>query len=235
MIDRQKRKNGRREPKDVQDGAKQHKTISTLFLVKEIMNSYVVYVHHNKINGKRYVGITNRPRKRWYGNGKAYQNCPHFAAAICKYGWDNFSHYFLDIGLTLEEASTLEQMYIARYRTTDKRYGYNIAEGGHNPPTMLGKHHSEETKSKMRAKAVGRTVSEAQKRKQSKAMQGKMVGEKNHKSTAVRCVTTGEVFVTQTAAAQAKGIEQSKICLCCQGKRNHTHGLQWEYVNKLEA
>lgn len=199
------------------------------------MKTYVVYVHHNKINGKRYVGITNQPRKRWYGKGKAYRNCPHFYAAIEKYGWDNFSHYFLECGLTLDEASYLEREYIERYKTTDKRYGYNLTEGGQNAPTMLGKHHSEATKAKMRAKAIGRSISEEQKKRHSEVMRGKMVGRKNHKSKAVRCVTTGEVFVTQRAAAEAKGVNQGKISLCCQGKRNHTHGLQWEYVNTLEA
>lgn len=199
------------------------------------MGSYVVYVHHNKINGKRYIGITKRPRKRWYGKGKAYEKCVFFAAAIRKYGWDNFTHYFLEDGLTLEEAGTLERKYIARYRTTDKRFGYNLAEGGQNAPTMLGKHHSEETKKKMSESATGRTVSEEQKRKHSECMTGLMVGSRNPKSTPVICLNTGEVYETQRAAAKAKGVNQSKISLCCNGKRAHTHGLKWAYTENTEV
>ena len=194
------------------------------------MGNYVVYVHQNKTNGKRYIGITNNTSKRWYGKGKHYEGCPHFFNAIQKYGWDNFTHEIIEEGLTSEEANEREQFYIEKYRTTDKEYGYNIQPGGGSYSNMLGKHHSEETKQKMREAALGRKVSEEQRRKHSETMKGLLVGSKNHKSKAVRCVNTGEVFESQRLAAQAKGVEQSKICLCCQGKRSHTHGLKWEYV-----
>lgn len=196
------------------------------------MDNYVVYIHQNKLNGKRYIGITNNTSKRWYGNGKKYENCPRFHSAIKKYGWDNFYHVVIVSGLTLDEANVLEQFYIHKYRTCEKDFGYNLQRGGHFVPTMLGKHHSEETKEKMRRSALGRVISEEQKKHHSEVMKGKLVGEKNHMSVAVRCINTGEVFESQQIAAKAKGVLQSKISLCCQGKRNHVHGLMWEYVNK---
>ena len=192
--------------------------------------NYVVYVHQNKLNGKRYIGITNNTSKRWYGKGKKYELCPHFAAALHKYGWDNFTHEIIEDGLTREEANERERFYIAKYRTTEKEHGYNIQPGGGAYPNMLGKHHSEETKQKMRESALGRVISEEQKKKHSEAMKGLLVGSKNHKSKAVRCVNTGEVFESQHIAAKAKNVQQAKISLCCQGKRSHTHGLMWEYV-----
>ena len=194
------------------------------------MSDYVVYVHQNKVNGKRYIGITNNTVKRWYGKGKHYDGCPRFFNAIQKYGWDNFTHKVIERGLTLEEANERERFYIAKYKSTEKAHGYNITTGGDHAPTMLGKHHSEETKAKMRKAALGRVVSVEQRKRHSEAMKGKLVGEKNHMSKAVRCVTTGEVFESQQIAARVKGVQQSKICLCCQGKRSHTHGLKWEYV-----
>ena len=196
---------------------------------------YILYEHRNKINGKRYIGITNNKSKRWYGKGKHYDGCPYFFAAIRKYGWDNFEHNVLIYDLTREEASRLEKHYIEIFKTCDKAFGYNLAEGGVNAPTMLGKHHSEETRQKMREKALGRTIPDEQRQSHSKWMSENFIGNRNPKSRAVRCINTGEVFETQRMAAQEKGVLQSKISLCCQGKRSHTHGLMWEYADKMEA
>lgn len=191
---------------------------------------YILYEHRNKINGKRYIGITNNKTKRWYGKGKHYDGCPYFFAAIRKYGWDNFEHNVLIYDLTREEASRLEKHYIEMFKTCDKAFGYNLAEGGVNAPTMLGKHHSEETRQKIRESAVGRVISGEQRQSHSKWMSENFRGMRNPKSRAVRCINTGEVFETQSEAAEAKNVLQSKISLCCQGKRNHTHGLKWEYL-----
>lgn len=192
--------------------------------------NYVIYVHQNKINGKRYIGVTNNITKRWYGKGKHYEGCPHFWAAIKKYGWDNFHHVVIVSDLSLEEASVLEQYFIATYRTCNREVGYNVVKGGTRAPTMLGKHHSAETRQKMSEAQRGRKQSEEQKRRHSEQMTGLMVGSKNHKSRAVRCINTGEVFESQHLAAQTKGVSQSKIWKCCNGEATHTHGLKWEYV-----
>lgn len=196
---------------------------------------YILYEHLNKTNGKRYIGITNNKTKRWYGKGKHYAGCPYFYAAVQKYGWDNFEHNVLIYDLTREEASRLEKHYIKMLKTCDKAFGYNLAEGGVNAPTMLGKHHSDETRHKMRESALGREISDEQRQMHSIWMSENFVGKRNPKSRAVRCINTGEVFETQRIAAQEKGVLQSKISLCCQGKRSHTHGLMWEYADKMEA
>lgn len=197
--------------------------------------AYVLYEHRNKINGKRYIGITNNTTKRWYGKGKHYDRCSYFWNAIQKYGWDNFTHTVLISGLTLEEANELEIEYISKFKTQDKRFGYNLAAGGNNAPTMLGKHHSEETKQKMRKAQLGKKHSEEQNKRHSEYMTGLMVGKRNHKSTPVRCINTGEVFESQRLAAQALGVLQSKIWACCNGKANHTHGFRFEYTDLKEA
>lgn len=196
---------------------------------------YILYEHLNKTNGKRYIGITNNKTKRWYGKGKHYAGCPYFYAAIQKYGWDNFEHNVLIYDLTREEASRLEKHYIKMLKTCDKAFGYNLAEGGVNAPTMLGKHHSDETRQKMRESALGREISDEQRQMHSIWMSENFVGKRNPKSRAVRCLNTGEVFESQRIAAQEKGVLQSKISLCCQGKMSHTHGLMWEYADKMEA
>ena len=93
------------------------------------MIKYSVYIHTNKVNGKRYIGTTKRkPEKRWR-NGDGYKDQPHFYSAIQKYGWDNFDHFILEVD-SEELMYKLEQQYIAYYKTTDRRYGYNKSLGG---------------------------------------------------------------------------------------------------------
>ena len=53
---------------------------------KEVISIYTVYQHKNKINGKRYFGITSRkPEERWGCNGRNYKSSPHFYSAIQKF------------------------------------------------------------------------------------------------------------------------------------------------------
>jgi hypothetical protein len=93
-----------------------------------LKENYYLYCHTNKINGKKYIGISlQKPSHRWQ-NGKGYKGCPKFEKAIKKYGWNNFTHEILLDNLTQEEASKLEQEYISKYNTINN--GYNILQGG---------------------------------------------------------------------------------------------------------
>lgn len=132
---------------------------------------YCVYCHKNKVNGKRYIGLTfYKPERRWR-NGHGYDSQELFANAISRYGWDNFEHIIVADGLTESDAKELEKKLIAQYKSNDRRYGYNITIGGesasgyrHTEKTrkkmseqrkceknsFYGKHHTEETKEKIR-------------------------------------------------------------------------------------
>lgn len=93
------------------------------------VRTYCVYVHINKINGKRYYGITSQlPRERWK-HGSQYRNQP-FYNAILKYGWDNFEHIVLYSNLSHKEAAELEMHLIEEFHTTETNYGYNVSIGG---------------------------------------------------------------------------------------------------------
>ena len=92
--------------------------------------TYSVYMHTNKVNGKKYIGITSqKPYKRWCG-GHGYYGCRHFYNAIQKYGWKNFSHDILETGLTKADAEQHEKDLIQLYDTTNYEHGYNISIGG---------------------------------------------------------------------------------------------------------
>lgn len=90
---------------------------------------YIVYIHTNLINNKKYIGITcQEPQKRWGKDGYGYREQLKFYNAIQKYGWNNFSHEIVAKNLTNEEALELESEYISYYNSINN--GYNILEKG---------------------------------------------------------------------------------------------------------
>lgn len=97
---------------------------------------YTVYLHtvttdiSKEEYDKYYVGITKRdPKIRWR-NGEGYIKNDHFYRAIQKYGWDNIKHEIIATNLTREDACNLEKELIAKYKSNDYHYGYNMTEGG---------------------------------------------------------------------------------------------------------
>ena len=99
---------------------------------------HCVYIHTNKINGKKYIGLTSQvPEHRWGENGSRYVECPHFWNAIQKYGWDNFTHEIYENNLTRDQAIDLEIELIKKFDTTNPEFGYNISKGGDSPDAEL--------------------------------------------------------------------------------------------------
>ena len=93
-------------------------------------NNYIVY-KHTAPNGKMYIGITGfDPQYRWLNNGRGYKTQTTFFNAIIKYGWINFRHDILFEGLTEEEALDKEEELIQKYKSYDRRYGYNVSLRG---------------------------------------------------------------------------------------------------------
>jgi len=104
---------------------------------------YVVYLHQSPSN-KVYIGITcRRPTDRW-ANGKGYRKQEYFNNAILKYGWNNFKHIILFENLKREDAEIKEQEFIKKYKSNNRKFGYNIQNGG-----FSGNKFDDETKSKI--------------------------------------------------------------------------------------
>lgn len=224
------------------------------------MDEYYVYMHVNKINGKRYIGITKQiPEKRW-ANGTHYSNNKHFHNAILKYGWDNFEHIILYSSLIKEEACKMEVELIKEYNTTNQEYGYNLDSGGSAPQ------HSQETKDKIRKKITGIKRSDQTKEKIRKAS----IGNKNclgrkaseetrekirkvktgikykkrteeqlakarqsqrHKMKQVLCVELGIVFDSVTDASNFVNGSQGTLSWTLFGKRETAYGYHWKFCN----
>ena len=90
---------------------------------------------------------------------------------------------------------------------------------------MYGKQHSEETKQKISESLTGRTLSEEQKQKIANFMNT------NHpRAKKVRCIETGEVFLSARKAAEAYNTAHTCITRVCNGERKTTQGKHWEWV-----
>jgi len=140
-----------------------------------MMRSYDVYKITNKVNNKVYIGITSKGiSARWKEHiYSAEHGCPFkLHNAIRKYGKENFSIELIDFCNSWEELTEKEQYYISEYKSLQDEFGYNMTEGGDG---TFGRTHSEETKEKIRQKAIGREVTEATRLKLSEA--GKVITE----------------------------------------------------------
>lgn len=211
--------------------------------------SYIVYIHTNKINGKKYVGITSKTCEERWRDGRGYKRCTLFNKAIKKYGWDGFDHEIVASNLTQSEAEDMEKSLIAQFQTTNPEFGYNLSEGGHAPllseetkqkisealrgenNPMFGHQYSEEEKERLSEKMSGANhprygiiVDNDVKQKISQALKG------GHGKRSVICVETGEIFQSITEAAKAKNIKHiSQIVSSAKGAANSAGGYHWQY------
>lgn len=214
------------------------------------MDNYTVYMHVNKTNGKKYIGITsNKPSVRWNG-GHGYRGQRRFYSAIVHYGWNGFEHLILETGLAKEEAERREAELIAEHHSNDLRYGYNIENGGvihklsdeqkaHLSEVNRGKKHSKETKRKMSASHIGMAARWMTGRKASAETRTKhsekWQGSQNPRAKSVAQYTLdGElvaVYDHMNAAKEAMNAATSAhISDCCLGKRNKAYGYTWRYA-----
>ena len=107
------------------------------------MNNYKVY-KHTFPNNKIYIGITNiSTERRWRKDGSGYKE-QFVYRAILKYGWENVKHEILFENLTKEQAELKEIELIKFYKSNQRDFGYNLANGGNCTGT-----HSEESRRKM--------------------------------------------------------------------------------------
>ena len=95
-----------------------------------------IYKITNKINGKIYIGETNNPARRFseHISGTGPNEISLIHRAIKKYGAKNFTYEVIG---WFEDWREKEQYYIEYYHCRPP-YGYNIHEGGGEPPHYSG-------------------------------------------------------------------------------------------------
>ena len=133
-----------------------------------------VYLITNRVNGKRYVGITCR------GYQERFKEHIHEALngsttilhnAIRKYGVDNFDLILLESDVPDELIGKREQHYIALYNTFySSGIGYNMTEGGGG---MSGYKHTEDAKNKISESLQGHQFPQSRNKKIQEAMTGR--------------------------------------------------------------
>lgn len=91
-----------------------------------------VYCIENKLDGKKYIGITKgtieRRFKRHIEIAKYKEKKQHLHKAMIKYGIENFTVYELDFANSKEELFQKEKNWIKKLDT--KNNGYNETDGG---------------------------------------------------------------------------------------------------------
>lgn len=204
----------------------------------ENLTNWCVYMHENRQNGKKYIGITSqKPTKRW-NNGNGYRHNGHFFAAIQEYGWDAFRHELLYTDLTQEQAEKLEIELIAKYMTLDPAFGYNLDPGG------SVRHPTAETREKLRASHQGQKPTAANRQSIVAAVKGKPKTDEHRQKISkargghsIRCIETGVVFMNGYEVERMTGVDRRSVCRVCEKKPNFktAGGLHWEYVEAVSA
>lgn len=225
-------------------------------------NIYTVYIHFNKINNKRYIGITKqKPSERWGTDGRRYKKSnPFFYNAIIKYGWNSFEHIIYKTNLSKDDACNLEIELIKKYNTQNKEFGYNLESGGTTPSlndetkrkiseALKGNKNgygikcSEEKKKKISDAQKGRKFSEEHKKKISEAKKGvfhpspseitKMKISNSHKKCPVYCEETNKIYESIQKCAKELNIPATVVCRCCKGKCNSIYGYHLKYYKVI--
>lgn len=175
---------------------------------KNVIKTYIVYLHRNKINNKTYVGITSTDIKQRWRNGAGYSECPYFYRAINKYGWDAFEHRVLFDGLTQFDAQLIEVDLIYYFRKNNK--SYNILDGGN-----LG--------------WEGKQFSEEHRKKISNALLG------NKNTQGYRCSEATKQKISEKNKGRKRSEIELENIRKAASKRDNSSIIEWNKKNKTKS
>lgn len=213
----------------------------------------IIYRWTNKKNGKKYIGQTVNPRKRYLQHLRGERaDSQIIDRAILKYGAENFDYTVL---LTIhadtreELRGLLDEAEIASIRLEQSYYktglGYNMTRGGLSRGNF---EHTEETKIKLSRMKKGRLLSDETRRKIAEGHKGLKLSElhkaslqKAHKADMkrIRQFTAEGVLIAEydsiKAAEKTTGINRGGISACINGRQQRTTGrdgisYKWKMV-----
>lgn len=125
-----------------------------------------IYLTINTVNGKKYIGKHKGDKldPKYKGSGTI------ISKAISKYGFNKFTCEIIDCADSIEELNEKEKHWIQKYNAVLDKNFYNLVTGGDGVGAgkdsyWYGKHHTEESKQKIREAKLGTHFSEETKRK----------------------------------------------------------------------
>lgn len=180
------------------------------------MDKYIVYKHTSPSN-KIYIGITKRGIHKRAENGNGYKRNKYFFNAIQKYGWDNFEHKILIHGLSIEQANKWEIKLISHFKSNNKKYGYNIANGGFGGSRPIGSKLTEGHKLKISLSRIGE--------------KNPMWNKPTHNSKRVLNIEENKVFRSVNQASLYYNISHQNIHKVCNGERKTCGGYHWKFIS----
>lgn len=168
-----------------------------------------VYQIYNPYNQKRYIGSSINIEERFKQHKRSLRGNRHCNKHL-QNAWNKYKDILIFEPLEYCEPEyllELEQYYIDYYNSADRRFGYNIDRiADHTKP---GFHLSEETKEKIRQKAIGRKLSPEQIEKMKIAQTG--MSKPKQSETMKRKYANGEVtFPRYYEVSEEKRKEWSK-------------------------
>lgn len=218
-----------------------------------------VYKITNNKNGKIYVGITNQGVAVRWSKHCSDANCNStfpLHNAIRKYGKDNFQIELIEEVDDVEVLKEREIYWIKTLDSYNRLKGYNLTFGGDG---TFGRFHSEETKDKIRQKAINRKCSISTRKNMSNAQKlvkrnysklaslsnsKRWANEENHIKHSITNVnnkpilqyTLTGVFVKEfyniSEAARSLNKTHQNLGKCANGKLKTAYGYIWKYKDK---
>lgn len=163
-----------------------------------------VYQIINKINNKKYIGITSRSLNKRFNEHKKHLNCG-IAKAIVKYGEENFYIEKIEECKDWDNLLEREKFWISKINPE-----YNQTLGGEG---LLGFNHTEETKNKISLKNKGKSAPDpkGERLKEYKKLYGNFWTGKKHTEEykKLKSIDRLNYYQTEEGQKQRKQISQT--------------------------
>lgn len=208
----------------------------------------VVYMTLNKVNGKMYIGMDSKNNPAYLGSGKI------LLSAIKKYGSQNFVKYVFEYCENRKQLCERERWWISLFGAVENDKFYNIANGGQGgelselhslkiSESLKGHKLSEETKDKIRQKAIGRKASHSTRLLMSNVQRSinkdwlkkYTTGKDNPRAKPVaQYDVNGNLIKLWDYAQQAineLGMNRSDITNCLKGRQKTAKNFKWQYYD----